>query len=36
MDVFTGPQLGYALVGVADINKEVNESIGDTLDLWNV
>lgn len=36
MDVFTGPQLRYALGGKTVINKEINEFIGDTLDLWNV
>ena len=36
MDVFTGPQLRYALGGKTEIKKEINEFIGDTLDLWNV
>ena len=37
MDVFTGPQLRYALGGKTDFkNKEIDDFIGDTLDLWNV
>ena len=36
-DVFTGPQLRYAIGGKVDIrNKEVEELVGDALDLWAV
>ena len=37
MDVFTGPQLRYALGGEVVIkNKEIKEFTGDSLDLWKV
>ena len=37
MDVFTGPQLRYALGGEVVIkNKEIKELLGNALDLWEV